>query len=522
MFARVIKARRGYNPRRMNVLAPLAVLASFFWMLGLAPLFDVDEGAFSQATLEMFQRGDFLSTYLNGQPRYDKPILVYWLQAAAVALLGPTELAFRLPSAISAASWVLLTFLFVRRNYGSERAFLAASLLATSLGVTIIGRAATADALLNCLIAASMFAAWLHLSTGERRWLYATHAAIGLGLLAKGPIAVLVPGAVTFLFCIFKKDLKTWLRAVFDWRALLLLLVIAAPWYAVILYKEGWGFVEGFILRHNVARFGGPMQGHGGSLLYYFPVLLALTLPFTALLVPVAQRLKAIWRDDLQTYLLLWFAFVFVFFSLSGTKLPHYLLYGITGLVILATLCAAELKTAFWALVPAVLLFVFFLLFPQIIEWVIPKINDAYYREALSNAGAYFSPGYFIFCGAGLAFLFYAMLERRFAPPPKLAAAGLLTVIAVSSLVAPLLGDVLQAPIKEAALLARARNLEPVMWRLNAPSFSVYRGAPTASREPQPGDVVITKARRLAELPAGTAYEFIYAKNGIVLVRLGK
>jgi 4-amino-4-deoxy-L-arabinose transferase-like glycosyltransferase len=506
----------------MNVLVPLAVFASFFWMLGQAPLFDVDEGAFSQATMEMFQRGDFLSTYLNGQPRYDKPILVYWLQAAAVALLGPVELAFRLPSAICATLWALLTYWFVERNYDRERALLAAALLVTSLGVTIIGRAATADALLNCLIAASMFAAWLHLSTGERRWLYAAHAAIGLGLLAKGPIALLVPGAVTFLFCILRRDLKTWLRAVLDWRALLLLLVIAAPWYAVILYKEGWGFVDGFILRHNAARFGGPMQGHGGSLLYYFPVLLALTLPFTALLVPVAQGLKAMWRDDLQTYLLLWFAFVFVFFSLSGTKLPHYLLYGVTGLVILAALRAAELKSAFWILIPAVLLFLFFLLLPQVFEFAMPRVRDPYYREALSNAGPYFVPGYFIFCSAALALLFYAMLERRFALPPKLAAAGLLTVIAVSSLVAPLLGDVLQAPIKEAALLAKARKLEPVMWRLNAPSFSVYRGAPTASREPRPGDVVMTKARRLAELPAGTSYESIYAKNGIVLVRLGR
>ena len=504
----------------MRVLAPLAVLASFFWMLGHAPLFDVDEGAFSQATLEMFQRGDFLSTYLNGEPRYDKPILVYWLQAAAVALLGPVELAFRIPSALCATLWTLFTYLFTKRFYGREKALLASAVLATSLGVTVIGRAATADALLNCLIAASMFAAWLHLSTGERRWLYATHAAIGLGLLAKGPIALLVPGAVTFLFCIFRKDLKTWLRAVFDWRALLLLLAIAVPWYAVILAKEGRGFVEGFFLRHNLARFGGPLQGHGGSLLYYFPVLLALTLPFTALLVPVAQRLKAIWRDDLQAYLLLWFAFVFVFFSLSGTKLPHYLLYGITGLAILATLSATEVRTAFWVLIPAVLLFVFFLLLPQVFDLAIPRIRDPYYQEALSNAGAYFSPGYFIYCGAGLALLLYAMFERRFAPQPKLAAAGLLTVVALSSCVVPLLGDVLQAPIKEAALKARASNLEPVMWRLNAPSFSVYRGAPTASREPRPGDVVITKARRLAELPAGTAYESIYAKNGIVLVRL--
>src|SRR5919201_1339754 len=190
----------------MRWLAAAAVVASFYWMLGAAPLFDVDEGAFSQATLEMFERGDFLSTYLNGEPRYDKPILVYWLQAAAVALAGPNE-------------WAFLTYLFARRHYGSERAAFAAALLATSLGVFIIGRAATADALLNMLIAASMFAAWQHLSTGRRGWLYATHAAIGLGVLAKGPIAILIPFATTLIYCWLRRDLRTWARAVFDWRA---------------------------------------------------------------------------------------------------------------------------------------------------------------------------------------------------------------------------------------------------------------------------------------------------------------
>src|SRR6185503_21365331 len=140
--------------RQAKWLTAVAVLASFFWMLGAAPLFDVDEGAFSQATMEMFQRGDFLSTYLNGAPRYDKPILVYWLQALAVAALGPTEWAFRLPSALCASGWAWITYLFVKHHYGVERGLLAAVVLATSLGVFIIGRAATADALLNFLVAA--------------------------------------------------------------------------------------------------------------------------------------------------------------------------------------------------------------------------------------------------------------------------------------------------------------------------------------------------------------------------------
>ena len=501
-------------------LAAIAVAASFFWMLGAAPLFDVDEGAFSQATMEMFQRGDFLSTYLNGAPRYDKPILVYWLQALAVAALGPSEWAFRLPSALCATGWAWLTYLFARRHYGVDRALFAAALLAASLGVYIIGRAATADALLNLLIAAAMFAAWLHLSTGSRKWLYATHAAIGLGVLAKGPIAILVPFAVTLIFCWLRRDLRTWARAVFDWRALLLLFAIAAPWYVVILLKEGRGFIDGFILKHNVGRFTGPVSGHAGSLFYYFPVLILLTLPFTALLVPVARRLRAIWHDDLQLYLLAWFVFVFVFFSLSGTKLPHYVLYGYTGLVLLMAVHGFDLRGTFWPMVPVLGFFVALLALPYMLHYGLGHIADAYYREVVAAALDRFDTLYFAFLGVLGALVVFAMLEHTTPLPRKLAVFGLAAVAALSTLVVPALGYAQQASIKEAALICRERHLQPILWRLNAPSFSVYRGAPTPSRDPRPGDVIVTKANRLSELPPALSFDLLYSKRGIVLARI--
>ena len=507
------------SQRVLAVLALLCVLASFFFLLGRVPLFDVDEGAFSQATLEMFQRGDFLSTYLNGSPRYDKPILVYWLQAAAVAVLGPSELAFRLPSAVCASLWALLTFLFARRSLGLRQALLAAGMLATSLGVYIIGRAATADALLNLLIAASMFSAWLHLDTGRRDWLYATFAAIGLGFLAKGPVAILVPLGVTFLFCMLRRDLRTWARAVFDWRGLLLFAVIAAPWYVVIFFKEGTAFFQGFFLRHNLDRFGGPLEGHAGSLVYYIPIVLAWTLPFTALLGPVARRLRTIWRDDLQLYLLLWFGFVFVFFSVSGTKLPHYVLYGLTGLVLLMAAHVHELRSRFLALGPAVGFFFALLLLPSAVHLAIPHVPDAYYREALSNADAYFTPWYFAFIGAALVLTVVAMVERRLPLEHKLLGSGLLGVLVLSAFVVPVGAGLQQEPIKEAAQLCRERDLSPILWRLNAPSFSVYRGKPVEDRELRPGDVVLTRAQRLPELP-GNGYDLLYEKNGIALVRI--
>jgi hypothetical protein len=96
---------------------------------------------------------------------------------------------------------------------------------------------------------------------------------------------------------------------------------------------------------------------------------------------------------------------------------------------------------------------------------------------------------------------------------------GVVCVVALSAFVVPVGAGLQQEPVKEAALLCRERGIVPIMWRFNAPSFSVYRGQPTQTREPVPGDVVITKAKRLAELP-GYGYEVLYSKNGIVLVRI--
>lgn len=511
--------RASHASKLFGAVTLLGVLLSFFFALGRAPLFDVDEAAFSQATIEMFERGDFLSTYLNGEPYYDKPILVFWLQAASVKVFGVNEFAFRFPSAVCASIWVLLTYLFARRRFGRDKALLAAGVMGTSLGVYIIGRAGTTDALLNMLIAASMFAAWLHLESGRRAWLYAAFAAIGFGFLAKGPVAILIPVWVTFLFCLFRRDIRTWARAVFDYRGLLLFAAIALPWYLLILHREGWAFVQGFFLRHNVNNFLGTLQGHSGSVLYYIPVVLIATLPFTAFFLRAVVRARAAWRDDLQCYLWLWFGFVFVFFSLSGTKLPHYLLYGMTGMFVLMAVYGAELRSRFLVFLPALFSSIVLLALPAVVDLVLPSVKDPYYREAAAGAKEFFGAGYVAFSAIAVLLTVYFMLERRFDISRKLVVSGIVGVVGLSAFVVPVGAGVQQEPIREAALLARDKGYQVIMWRLVAPSFSVYYGHPTATREPRPGDVVITKGKRLAELP-GYGYEVIYAKNGIVLIRI--
>ena len=159
-----------YNFIEKTTLACLcaAIFVSFFMGLGSAPLFDKDEGAFCEATREMLESGNYLMTYLNYEPRYDKPILIYWFQALSAKLLGLNEFALRLPSAIAAAAWALVMYRFTRHTFDVRKAFLATFLMVTAVQVTIIGKAAIADAVLNCFIAITMFGIWRYIESG--RW----------------------------------------------------------------------------------------------------------------------------------------------------------------------------------------------------------------------------------------------------------------------------------------------------------------------------------------------------------------
>src|SRR6267378_4248094 len=291
----------------------------------------------------MLASGDWLSTTLNGAPRFDKPILIYWLQAVSVSALGLNEFALRLPSALAALAWIAAIGRFASARLDAETGALAAWIAATCIGVVVIAHAATADALLNALLAAAMLDAWRFVEDGSRGALRRMYVWIGLGVLTKGPIAALIPVAVTLLYALLSGRLREWRKAAFDPVGWLLLTAIVAPWYGYALHVHGRAFVEGFFVKHNLQRFGGTLEGHSGSIVYYVVVVPLLLLPWTGLLVPALRAAPADWRTGLTRYLWLWFGFVFVFFSASGTKLPHYVLYGLTPLFVLMAVHRTEL-----------------------------------------------------------------------------------------------------------------------------------------------------------------------------------
>ena len=495
----------------------LAALASFFAGLALTPLFDLDEGAFSAATLEMFARDDFLATYLNGVPRYDKPILSYWLQAASAWAFGFNEFALRLHSALAAMVWVLLTYRFALKLYGREDALNAAIVTATAIGVSFIGRAATADAILNAALAGALFAQFMWLKEGRARDLYFAWAGMALGFLTKGPVAVAIPLLTALLYLSSRGEWRRFSELVKNKRAWLIFAAIALPWYIAVTWVKGPGFVEGFIFKHNVGRFSDAMEGHSGGPWYYLPVLLVATLPFTGLLLPLIKNWRAHWQDDFGRYALILFGLVFVLVSLSATKLPHYLLYGMSALLVLL---ARELKTANsrWLLLPALLTFAVLYFLPDLLA---TKQDQAkpYYQSLLADIEHHFGLAYRIYFAVAAGLTALLMFLNRFALAPRLILVALTMSYGLSLVLTPAVGKLLQGPVKEAGLLARHLDTTVVMQGINNPSFAVYAGRVVERREPIPGEALFTTTSNLAKMPP---YDIIYIRKDIALVRLQK
>lgn len=517
------------EPRRWPWALPLALLALALFQLGAAPLFDVDEGAFSEATREMLASGDWGHTTLNGEDRFDKPILVYWLQAASVFLLGLNEFALRLPSALCAWGWALAVWGFVRPRLGERTGAAAALMTATSLGVLAIGRAATADALLNFLLVLAVFDAWRWLDTEHKAPLRRAFAWMGLGLLAKGPVAVLVPVAAAGLWLITAWDWRFALRrvgqAVSDLPAWALLIGIAAPWYAYALERHGQAFIDGFFVRHNLARYSAAMEQHGGHWATYLGVLPLLLLPWAPLLVAVLRRVGEHWRDPLGRFLLGWGGFVLVFFSFSATKLPHYMLYGATPFVLLM---AIELERAGavmrWALALACLALLALFVVPAFTLplWA-PQLKQPLYRAVLDGVEAPLALGAVAVVAALAVLLLAAVARWRQALPPGgpalLSAGGVALVLLGFGL--PWWGTLLQGPVREAALVARLRPEPAVQWKLHQPSFAVYRGQPTPRRAPAPGELALVRVDQLKKLAGDPAnrWETVYEQRGYALIK---
>jgi 4-amino-4-deoxy-L-arabinose transferase-like glycosyltransferase len=308
--------------------------------LGGPSLWDIDEGNNAQAAREMYESGNAIVPTFNYKLRVDKPVLLYWLQVSAYHLCGVNEFAARLPSALAALLAVFVTYELGRRLFGKSAALLSGLVLASSVAFCGAAHFANPDSLLNLCTVLTLWCFWNHYRQEGGWWLLGCGAASGLGMLAKGPVGLLLPMMVTLLFLLWRGEL----RRLWDLRlvgASVVFLVVALPWYVWVGLETKGEWLSGFFWKHNVQRAVGAMENHGGPFYYYLLILIAGLTPWSVFLGPTAWHTLSTVRfrrgqptaesgqrvaGSGKQFLLCWLAVWFVFFTVVRTKLPNYIL----------------------------------------------------------------------------------------------------------------------------------------------------------------------------------------------------
>ncbi|MEM0952085.1 MAG: glycosyltransferase family 39 protein [Cyanobacteria bacterium P01_H01_bin.74] len=313
----------------------------FFWQLGNSPLFDLDEPRYAEAAREMLENGNWITPYFNYELRFDKPIFFYWLIALSYQWFGVTEFAARFFSAVAASITVFALYGFGRFWLGRSYGLLAAVMLSCTALFIGLSRMSVTDMTLTCWMTLTSLSLFLAARVNLKWWLAAGFFS-GLAVLTKGPVGIVLPGAILLIYSVFA---RCFVHCFFNrWFLFGLLLCggLSLPWYVAAYLQNGPIFLDA-LFKHNVTRFSGIVSGHKQPAYFYYVVLLVGALPWTVYLPALIYRLSELFRNkhlrntqnmdrhaektrQLMLYALVWAIFTFVFFNVSATKLLTYIL----------------------------------------------------------------------------------------------------------------------------------------------------------------------------------------------------
>ena len=309
----------------------------FFYGLGAFGLVGADEPRYAQVAREMLERHDWVTPTLGHVPWLEKPVLLYWEQMIAYSIFGVSDWAARLPSAFSATMMIAAIYLFLRRfRRGSEMD--GALMTASSAAVIGFARAAATDMPLAANFSIAMLAWYAWRESEERRWLLACYGFLGLATLAKGPVGVALFALIVLVFAAAHGSWKRFQETIVGtlwWPGIVAFLVVTLPWFIAVQMRNP-EFFRVFILEHNLARFGTNLYRHQQPFWYYLPVALVGLLPWIVFVIASVVETIRGWKgegktifeseDRLDVFLLLWLAIPILFFSISQSKLPGYIL----------------------------------------------------------------------------------------------------------------------------------------------------------------------------------------------------
>jgi 4-amino-4-deoxy-L-arabinose transferase-like glycosyltransferase len=302
----------------------LATVIGLGWGLGTAPLGDQDEGRNGEVAREMAESNDYVLPHLNGLPYIDKPVLSFAATAAVMEVLGPTELAARsVPFACTIATAILVG-LCAGRWYGRESGWVAGIVAVTAPLPLAFSRIVILDAVLALLITSSLLAFLAAVEARaagrpDRAWTLFAWAAIGLGILTKGPVALAVPLMVAAPYALWRR--ASW--AVWNPLGPLLAAAVVTPW---VWFMEDRlpGFLRYVAITETWQRVSSDELRRTQPWWFFLVVAGAGFFPWWPLAIGRGRTTRR--RDPKRLFATLWLVIPLVFFSLSKSKLPQYIL----------------------------------------------------------------------------------------------------------------------------------------------------------------------------------------------------
>lgn len=317
-----------YSQNQYFTYGLVIVVATILCLVNLGghPIYILDEAKNAEAAREMFMSNNWIIPTYNGELRTDKPVLHYWLMMIAYKLFGVNAFAARFFSAIFGVFTIVSTFHFTQKFTNKKLALTTVFVLCSSIFFMQEFHLAVPDPFLIFFISFGLFNFFDFYKNNQKlNWLL-MYISFGLGVLVKGPIALALPGLIIFLFLLFKKEfnVQSVLR-INPFLGLILSLLICVPWYYQVHLATNGAFTKGFFLQHNLQRFSGEMEGHGGLPFVTWAFVLLGLLPFSFFIIQgFVQSWKHRRKNDFILFSFLVSASFILFFSVSSTKLPNY------------------------------------------------------------------------------------------------------------------------------------------------------------------------------------------------------
>lgn len=346
--SRIINQQSKIENRRSRFRTDWLLLAGFcaflfFYGVAYFGLVGADEPRYAQIAREMLARGDWITPVLGGKPWLEKPPLYYWQAMLAYSIFGVSDWAARLPSSVDATLMVIAIYFFLRK-FRPRLHLDGALMIASAVGVIGFARAASTDMPLAAMFTIAVLAWYAWCECGSKTYLAASYVFIALATLAKGPVAPFLAVAIIAVFAAVKKDYSLFWRTLWI-PGIVLFCVVTVPWFVAVQIKNP-EFFRVFILQHNLARFGSNLYHHKEPFWYFVPITLLALVPWTVLIcVSVTQTVRDCWArrrevlqsdDALHLFLAIWLLVPVIFFSVSQSKLPGYILPAVPAGILLA------------------------------------------------------------------------------------------------------------------------------------------------------------------------------------------